>query len=354
MTNILYGVHGIGHGHTIRALTIANAFPQHNFLFISDQNGYNLLRPERNVLKVPSNGSPALNHTMPYCAAISTYFNNRLHIRLNREEILKTISSFQPDLAITDFESNIPWISRLTGLTCLSLDHQHIALLKYPFLSLKKSLGLFMLRIAIWVQFHEIQNRMIISFFNTACKTGEQSKVYPPLLRQKVLDRISSSGDHVLAYHGYPTTNEFHQFLLSLPCPVICYGTNVNRVERNVTYKKNSSDSFLDDIASCRFVVSTAGHTLLSEALYFGKPIMAFPIRYAYEQFLNAYFIERNGYGVMNSAFAPSAEKLHQFEKNIDHYRENIQAVSFCGNTSILSALDSFFTTKKYTPWSSG
>lgn len=348
MTNIVYGIHGIGHGHAMRALTIARSFPQHDFLFVSDRDGYKLLSPEFKVLQLPVNGSPAFQHTMPYKEAVASYFKNLLYGKHDKRKTLRSIESFRPDLAITDYEPNLPWICKATGLTCLSIDHQHIARFGCPELPLARSLDLALLRAAIWMQFRGVRDHMIISFFNTPIQSKGQAKIFPPLLRQQVIERNSSDGDHVLAYHGYSTTALFHKFLVSLQHPVRCYGMDDDKVVKNVTYKKNSTDNFLDDLASCRYVVSTAGHTLLSEALFYGKPVMAFPIRHACEQFLNGYYLEKNGYGLMNDAFNPSSHTLEVFENNLEYYRTNIQATSFFGNEAVFATLDHFFKTKEY------
>jgi uncharacterized protein (TIGR00661 family) len=348
MTNIFYGVHGIGHGHAIRALTIARSFPQHNFLFISDSDGYELLHSEYQVLKMPGGGSPAFQHTMPYSDVVHTYFRDLFHNKKNRKKNLQVIESFQPDLAITDYEPNIYRICRMIGLPCLSIDHQHIARFGSPKVPLRKIVDLALLRFSMWLQFGKIGNYMIISFFDTPIKAGGRAKVFPPILRQKVIDRVPSDGEHILAYYGYPTTNEFHKFLLSLPYPVRCYGMNEKMVNGNVTYKINSSDHFLDDLASCQYVVTTAGHTLISEALFYGKPVMAFPIRNACEQYLNSYYLEKNGYGLVNDAFRPSFELIDIFEKNIEYYRKNIRGTSFFGNDAVNRVLHQYFTTKRY------
>jgi uncharacterized protein (TIGR00661 family) len=348
MANILYGVHGIGHGHAIRALTIARSFPQHNFLFISDSDGYEILRSEYNVLKLPVNGSPAFGHVMPYSGAISSYYKNLLAGKEGMAKVMLGVERFQPDLAITDYEPNLPTICRKIGLSCLSLDHQHIARFGALDLPLAKIVDLALLRIAIWMQFRDIQNHMIISFFDPVITSKRQVKVFPPILRSKVIDRVATEGDHILAYHGYSTTQKFHKFLLSLPYPVRCYGVNENRVDGNVTYRVNSTDHFLDDLASCRYVMSTAGHTLLSEAFYFGKPVMAFPIRNACEQFINGYYLEKKGYGLMNDAFHPSTDILDIFERNRAVYKKNIQNDSFCGNETVMTVLNRYFNTKEY------
>lgn len=348
MANILYGVHGIGHGHAIRALTIARSFPQHNFLFISDSDGYKILCQEYRVLRLPVNGSPAFGHVMPYSGVITSYYKNLLAGKQGLGKVMQAVELFQPDVAITDYEPNLPEICRKTGLPCLSLDHQHIARYGSLKLPLSKVIDLTLLRVAIWMQFRKLTKHMIISFFNTSTEADSRRKIFPPILRSKVTERVAVEKEHVLAYHGYSTTSAFHNFLLSLPHPVFCYGMNESRVVGNVTYKKNSTDHFLDDLASCRYAMSTAGHTLLSEALFYGKPVMAFPIRNACEQFINGYYLEKNGYGIMNDAFHPSVNVLDLFEKNRERYKKNIQGTSFFGNEKVTAVLEHYFTTKEY------
>ena len=51
MARIIYGVHGTGHGHAIRTLTVARHFGEHEFLFLSHGAGAAILRPEFKVLE---------------------------------------------------------------------------------------------------------------------------------------------------------------------------------------------------------------------------------------------------------------------------------------------------------------
>ena len=54
MARILYGVHGIGHGHAMRALTLARHFPEHEFLFLSHDTGAAILGQEFPVEHCPN------------------------------------------------------------------------------------------------------------------------------------------------------------------------------------------------------------------------------------------------------------------------------------------------------------
>lgn len=348
MTNILYGVHGTGHGHAIRALTIASYFPQHNFLFLSDEDGYDILWPDQTAHRLPSYTSPVVNHKIHVGKMMLSWFNAHVSGRSDRKEIIRLVDAFQPDVAITDFESNTPRISRKLGIPCLSIDNQHIARFGCPALPVTKAISLAMLRLAMFIQFQSVNSHMVISFFNTGLQSKNGIRIFPPILRKEVLARLPSVGEHVLAYHGYSTTEAFHKFLLTIKHPVLCYGNDENKTIGNVTYRKDSTDQFLDDLASCRYVLSSAGHTLLSEALFYGKPVMAFPVRNAFEQFLNGHYIEKSGYGVVNDAFQPSVNILTAFEQNQEMYTQRIRKGSFNGNEMILSALSHYFKTSNF------
>ncbi len=349
MANILYGVHGTGHGHAVRARTIAQNYPQHNFLFVSNDDGYNLLNPKNNVLKLPSYPSPVNNHTIQIARAMAGYCKTDLNDSSYRVKTIGLVEPFKPELAITDYEPNIPWMSMTLGIPCLSIDNQHIVRfgsLRIPF---SKRIDLAMMRVAMFLQFRIIQNFMVVSFFDIDMKSTDRVTFFPPLLRKEVVDRSPSEKEFVLAYHGYATTKKFHAFLQSIPRPVYCYGGNIEDRAGNVTYKKNSTEGFLDDLACCHYIVCSAGHTLISEALYYGKPVMAFPIKNAFEQYLNGYYIAKQGFGMLNDAFRPSMDCLDVFEKKWEVYKATIATRSFNGNQRIFSTLDHFFQTKQYT-----
>ena len=149
-------------------------------------------------------------------------------------------------------------------------------------------------------------------------KPGARAKILPPLLRESVRQRQPSLGDHVVAYQGYTTFKRFFPFLSAIPSKVMVYGFNEERIEGNLHFKKNSETGFLDDLSSCRYVVCGGSHTLVSEALFYGKPVISFPIKNAFEQFLNALYIERLGYGRYFTGFRPRPEIIPAFEARLD------------------------------------
>ncbi len=122
------------------------------------------------------------------------------------------------------------------------------------------------------------------------------------------------------------------------------YGFNMDRIDGNLHFKSYSEKGFLEDLASCSYVVCGAGHNLISEALFYGKPVMSFPIANLFEQFLNAFYLERSGYGMCLTGYSPDA--ISSFEYKVDQFRENIAGGIFEGNEEVFSLLDHFFKIK--------
>jgi hypothetical protein len=89
-------------------------------------------------------------------------------------------------------------------------------------------------------------------------------------------------------------------------------------------------------------VVCGGSHSLLSESLYYGKPVLSFPIRGAFEQYLNAFYVERLGYGRMLTGLKPDPALIPDFEARLPEFREAIRREEFLGNPEIFRQMDHF------------
>src|SRR5690606_20245678 len=78
-----------------------------------------------------------------------------------------------------------------------------------------------------------------------------------------------------------------------------------DQVEGNLRYRPFSERAFVQDLASARAVIAAAGFTLMGEAVYLHKPMLAIPLENQLEQLFNARYLQREGYG-------RSAETLEQ------------------------------------------
>jgi hypothetical protein len=75
--------------------------------------------------------------------------------------------------------------------------------------------------------------------------------------------------------------------------------------------------------------------------------VISFPIKNAFEQYLNALYVERLGYGRACTGFHPPPEIIPEFETRLGHFQENIQTGHFCGNEEIYARVEQFIREKK-------
>ena len=69
-------------------------------------------------------------------------------------------------------------------------------------------------------------------------------------------------------------------------------------VEGNLTLPAVQRGSgFIEDLRTARGVIAGGGFTLMGEAVYLRKPMLAVPVAEQFEQILNARYLERLGYG---------------------------------------------------------
>jgi uncharacterized protein (TIGR00661 family) len=347
MARILYGVHGTGHGHAMRALTVARHYPQHDFLFVSHGHGAEILGREFQVKEFPNPETPVSGHEVDTIRAALSQIRIWARQPSLIRKISRLIETFKPDVALTDYEYLVPRACRKIGLPCLSFDHQHVVTMARHQLPPGQTLSYWGTHGAIRFLFTRADYYLATSFYRPPLRPGAPCKLVPPLLRDRILEFKPRIGNHVLAYHGYETFPGFFEFLQTIPRKVIVYGSHRNDRSGNLEFKLNSENGFLDDLAGCGYVVCGGGHTLISEALYLQKPLVVFPIRNAFEQFLNAHYVSLLGYGVGMSGLDASPDTALDFETNLDQYRNAVAKESFCGNTEIYDFLDRFIAGRK-------
>ena len=347
MARIAYGVHGTGHGHAIRALTVARHYPEHEFLFVTHGDGSVILGNEFKVVECPNPVTPVRSHKVDIPVLVSENFRVFRKARRLIERAGGILDEFQPDAVLSDYEFFLPRACRRLGIPCLSLDHQHVVTECHHVIPWRQQYSYFSTYCAIRFLFSKASDYIVTSFFQPPLKKNVKARLVPPLLRDLVLGMTPETGRHVLAYHGYETSKDFFDFLKTIQHPVKVYGSDRESVEGHLFFKKTSEEGFLEDLATCRYVVCSGGNSLISEALFYGKPLILFPIKNAFEQFLNCHYVEGLGYGVYSENMKPGHEMVRAFEENLEDYRGNISRGVFCGNDEIFSLIDRFVKEKR-------
>jgi uncharacterized protein (TIGR00661 family) len=246
------------------------------------------------------------------------------------------VTEWKTDLVITDFEPLTCHIGHKLGLPVISIDNQHCltnAVVSYPKQYRRDATAA---KLVTRLMTPRANAYLVISFF-TAPIRKRNTFLFPPLLRQQILDATPTESDHVLVYVTSPAP-ALAKLLGSVRCRFIAYGFGREGQEGNILYKKPSIDGFFADLTRARAIVANSGFSLVTEALHLGKPYLAVPVSHQFEQIFNAYWLEKSGYGAYWEDM--NKERVESFFYNLPHYREALAKYPRQGNGALLEKLD--------------
>ena len=342
MARILYGVHGSQHGHAIRALTLARYFSNHEFLFVTSEEASGILRKHYPVETVLNPGTRYKNYALDLPATVK--LAAKTFWRRNEElaRLGNIIERFKPDVCLSDYEYFVPIAAKRAAIPCLSLDHQHVITLCRHDLPGSVWWDLNSTAFSVNNLFSNATDHLIISFYQPPLKPGPRRAISPPIHRDKVFEHEPTVGEHILVYQSCSICENFVPLLKTLGRPVIVYGYGRDAVDGNLTFKSFSEDGLLRDMASCNFVICGGGHTLMSEALYYGKPIISLPVKGAFEQWLNAHYLQKLGFGLHLNMHHLDEAAVAGFESKVEGCRQRVRAMDFRGNEFAFGLVERF------------
>lgn len=354
---ILYGVHGTGHGHAMRALTIARRLREHEFLFVAEDDAPSVLEAEFPVRRVPNLGTVFRNYRVDLPATVARAVRTLLRSRKHVEDVLRIMDGFRPDVCMTDLEYFVPRAAERAGLPCLTLDHQHVITCCRHDLPADMLWDAFLQGLTPRYLFRPTDENLIISFYAPPVLPRYRARVERPILRDTVLSLRPRDDGHVVVYQSNSTDRRLVDVLRNSggrPCYLFGYGRTEGR-EGDVIFMPKSEEGFLRLLEGCSHVIQGGSHTLMTEALHLGKPILSIPLRAMVEQRFNALYLERLGYGMQTDMAGLSADLLRAFEARLPEFRRNIAAAgSFCGNDTVFGLVDAFARTGRMPPADAG
>jgi uncharacterized protein (TIGR00661 family) len=347
MARILYGVHGTGRGHAMHALTVARHHPQHEFLFVSHGEPARMLGREFQVFECPNPVTPVSGHRVDFIAAVLRTAPTLAASRHWRREVRRAAERFKPDVALTDLEFFVPRVARTLQLPSLSVGNVHMTTLGRIALPPSAMVNWAATATSVSLLFSAAEQYLISCFYQAPLRRPRPwVRCVPPLLRDEVIKSQPVQGDHVVAYQGHQTFQRFIEVLGQLGRPVHVYGMGGGATRGNLSFKAFEEQAFIADLASCAYVICGGSHTLISEALHLGKPVLAMPVVGMFEQYLNSHCLERCGYGKQSSLRRFSVAEVRAFERRLDDYRGRIGEGQFNGNQAAFAALDDFIAAR--------
>jgi uncharacterized protein (TIGR00661 family) len=118
----------------------------------------------------------------------------------------------------------------------------------------------------------------------------------------------------------------------------IVYGFNKEEVHQNVSLRKFNEKEFITNLASAKGVLTNGGFTLITEAVYLGKPILTVPVVDHFEQYVNSAYIQKLNYGLHQTSFTKDGIEL--FLSHLDFFKSNLKTYVQNKNVDTLATVD--------------
>jgi len=338
MANILYGVNGEGSGHSSRARELITHLQTkgHRVHVASFDRG---LRDLKGNFEVTEIGGLRLMYVHNRVRYAKTVLRNLLGVPQAARSIRaleRKANSWDLDLVITDFEPITCHLGHKLGLPIIAIDNQHLLTdteITYPREYRSEAAAT---KLVTRLMTPRANAYLVITFFMPRVKK-KRTFLFPPILREAVLRTLPSDHDFVLVYLTSAAA-ELTDVLKRVNQRFVCYGFNREGKDRNVEFRRPGLDTFLRDLSQCRAVIANAGFSLISEALYLGKPYLAWPVKRQFEQVFNAYYIDKMGYGAYWEDL--TKERVESFLFNLDAYRKNLAGYPRLDNSALLAKID--------------
>ncbi len=348
--NILYGVVGEGMGHAMRSRVIlehlvaqehdveimasgrAVDFLAKRFEGVNRIHGLHMIYEENRVRPMKTLFSNVLAGAAGLPTNIAAYFD--------------LITSFRPRAVVSDFESWTYLYAKTHRLPILSIDNmQIINRCELPPEIVQGQKAEFQLtKTFIKSKLPFCDEYFITTFFRPPVRK-ERTRLFPPILRPEILLAKAEArrGDHLLVY----TTGEGNSTIAEtlaktgLECRIYGMRRDITTEEAvgRLRYRPFSEAGFVEDLATCRAVVAGGGFTLMGEAVYLQKPMLAVPLGRQFEQVLNARYLAHEGFG-RHADTLEDEKTILEFVDALPGCEAKLASYTQDGNREILAALD--------------
>ncbi len=117
--------------------------------------------------------------------------------------------------------------------------------------------------------------RLATSFFYPPLPPGSNVQFFPPILRDKVLGLTPRDDNYVVVYQTSQSFTRLPELLKSLPFQFKVFAYEREGTDGNISYFPRSDVRFIEEVGGASWVLTNGGYTLMSEALYLGKPVFS-------------------------------------------------------------------------------
>lgn len=331
MKKILVGVCGIGNGHMNRQLMVIKHLLQagHHVVVATTEDNVNFFKDKINNISVVPVIIPWITcntNGIDFSDTLNRYENNNIDLFqsfLNFSIRIEKEFNGVPDLVITDYEPNVAQYSYAVDIPLICMEQQS----KFLFLKEQtiKNFSIMEEKKRINYFFPKYYCKIISSFFPIDTN-DKRIRVVNPIISE--LKCTYTGENRALVYFSPYGFSEDYEIILKAISEIKDVKFDVYTKFEFKDYKtcsniffKKFNDSFKRDLEKSKFVISTCGHQLISEALSVEKPLYLFPLQ-TYEQNYNGLMVEKYKLGRLANNL--TKDEIIDFYSKLDYYCQNI------------------------------
>lgn len=350
---ILYGVNGEGLGHATRSqVVIESLLHRHDVRVVASGAAFRFLRDR--LPRVDEIFGPSFAMEEGEIRRWATVRHNLAgaprELPATVRHWLGVVAAWRPDVVVCDFEPLSGIYARSAHVPLVSVDNIHMidrcrhdaAIIgaEHEDYALARAVTRAMVPTA--------GDYVIPTFFRPPLARGRTTLV-PPILRPEVVAAEPGKGEHLLVYSNGSTALLDALRATGLPCRVYGMrdGPEAGTSDGAISFRPRSAGGFLADLCTARAVITGGGFSLLSEAVFLGKPVLALPLHGQFEQLMNARYLEREGYGacareIGSETLTAFLERIPAFERRLGEYdqSDNEEALEMIETTVLAAAAD--------------
>ena len=327
---ILVGVCGIGNGHLNRQTCVIEYLLEceHTVVIATTTNNCEFFKKKFPDVKIISISIPWITCNekgIDFKDSLNKYIYGHIDQYKNFFEFgirVNNVFNGIPDIVITDYEPNVAQYSYAVSVPLICMEQQS----KFLYLNEEKIDNFSIIEEIRRINyfFPKFDYKIISSFFPININ-DKKVKIVSPIIRN--LKQIETKKKQVLVYFS-PYSDSFKYKLILDAISKIKYLNFIVYTKQrfdeyyfsNIVFK-SFGENFINDLQNSIFLISTAGHQLLSEAISINLPLYLIPLD-TYEQNYNALMVEKYKIGKIGKEI--KTEEIEVFYNNLNFYSGNI------------------------------
>ncbi len=345
---ILYGVNGEGMGHATRSeVVITSLLERHEVRVVASGAAFGYL--DRRLTDVREIFGPTFAMGEGEIQRWQTVVQNLRNAGQDLPDVVRDwadeMEEWEPDVVITDFEPLSVRFARWTQTPLIAVDNINmIDRCRHGRRVIGAERDDYLLARAVVRGMVPGAVDYIVTTFFRPPLARRHTTLVPPIIRPEIADAEIVAGEHLVVYSS--GEERLIEALRRSGVPCLIYGMRGGpgevTVEGDLEFRPPSNEGFVEALRTCRGVVAGGGFSLLSEAVYLGKPVLSVPLRGQFEQLMNARYLQARRYGICaeeidDAALGRFLDGMPGFEKALRTYHQD-------GNTEALQTIEEMAT----------